>query len=188
MAVYLLADGNAVKRYPYNLGTLVQDNPGTSFPLDMSEEDLSEWQVFPVQLVNPDYDLFSETPVEVSPVCEDGEWRQAWTVRQATAEEIQQRKEAGANYLRFYDNLLVSTLYQKIRNQAAQSLPLTLACTEFIAAFADAKAGRPNLNAIQACLDSILVASALTSADLGVLRSLMHDCGLLHLFTVPEAE
>ena len=185
--MYLLAKGDSVERYPYTLGMLMEDNANTSFSLDISDEGLSEWGMFPVELVEPQHDPLTETFEEGAPVYVEGVWRQTWNIRQATPEEIQQRKEIGANYLRFYDELLVSALYQKIRKQAALSLPLTLACTEFIAAFADAKAGRPNLSAIQSCFDNILGAAALANADLVILRTLMQDCGLLRLFAVPEA-
>lgn len=186
--MYLLAEGDTVKCYPYNLGLLIKDNPSTSFVLDMTDDELAEWGVFPVQAVAAEYDVFTETPVEGQPTKTNGVWQQNWIIRQATTEEIQERKESGANYTRFYDELLISTLYQEIRAQAAQSLPLTLACTEFIAAFGDAKAGRPNINAIQACLNNILDSASLDNDQIADLRTLMQDCGLLNLFILPNVE
>ena len=64
-------------------------------------------------------------------------------------------KEAAADYRLFYDGLLAGAAYQAIRIQAASSLPLVVACTEFIAAMSDAKAGNPNLVALQGCVDAV---------------------------------
>jgi hypothetical protein len=67
------------------------------------------------------------------------------------------------DYQGFYDALLVSQAYQAIRAQAVVSLPLTLAAVEFIAAMGDAKLGKANVAALQACLGNI--ATAATDLD-----------------------
>jgi hypothetical protein len=55
----------------------------------------------------------------------------------------------GPDYAGFYDDLIASSVYQSISFKAALFQPLLAASTEFIAAFGDAKADRPNPDAIQ---------------------------------------
>jgi hypothetical protein len=53
------------------------------------------------------------------------------------------------NYTGFYDDLIAHPVYQAISMKAATFQPLAFACTEFAAALGDAKAGRPNPDAIR---------------------------------------
>lgn len=53
------------------------------------------------------------------------------------------------NYEGFYNDLIAHPVYQSISMKAALFQPLLAASTEFIAAFGDAKAGRPNPDAIR---------------------------------------
>lgn len=79
----------------------------------------------------------------------------------------------GPDYLAFWDALLVSSVYQTIRAQALTTPAVLVACTEFIAAIGDAKAGRPNVPAIQACINYLLAAGTFTQADLDELTALL---------------
>ena len=60
------------------------------------------------------------------------------------------------DYLAFWDALIVSPVYGSIRTQSFTSLPMNTLATEFIALLGDAKAGRPNVAAIQASINAIL--------------------------------
>lgn len=71
-----------------------------------------------------------------------------------------------ANYLAFWDALLVSTVYSSIRTQSMTSLPMNTLATEFIALLGDAKAGRPNETAIQASMSAIFGTGTFTEEDL----------------------
>jgi hypothetical protein len=80
---------------------------------------------------------------------------------------------AQCNYYAFWDALLISNVYQTIRAQAIQSLNVNTCCTEFIAAISDAKAGRANKNAIQACITLLMIALTLTTEETSELESVM---------------
>ena len=82
------------------------------------------------------------------------------------------------NYVVFWDLLLMSPVYQSIRSRATTDVNLALCCTEFIAAFSDAKAGRPNRAAIQACIFLLLQAAQLDANDLQLLQQAMNATGL----------
>jgi len=90
------------------------------------------------------------------------------------------------DYRGFYDGLLISTAYQNIRTQTINSLPLTLAAVEFIAAMGDAKAGAPNESALQACINNIAAtATDLTEADWTEIGELLSQSNLAELFLLP---
>lgn len=82
------------------------------------------------------------------------------------------------NYQAFWDALLISPVYQTIRSQSIQSLEVNTCCTEFIAAMTDAKAGRPNKDAIQACIWLLLAALTLTEEEVAGLQELMTVGGM----------
>lgn len=91
------------------------------------------------------------------------------------------------DYLAFWDALLVSPIYQEIRAQALANAGVLVACTEFIAAFADAKSGRPNVPAIQACINNLMAAGEFTVEHLAGLGELLSISHLDHVFTLPSA-
>ena len=97
-------------------------------------------------------------------------------------------QEASANYRLFYDALISGPAYQEIRSQAIASLPLTVACTEFIAAMGDAKAGAANLLAIQACIDGVLAAATLTDEHLQEIYTHLAAAGIWGLITLGDFE
>ena len=95
--------------------------------------------------------------------------------------------EPQPDYPGFYDSLLISGAYQKIRQQALTSLPLTLAAVEFIAAMGDAKLGRPNVPALQACLGNIYItATDLEASDWAEVAALLVDCNLAETYQLPN--
>jgi len=87
-----------------------------------------------------------------------------------------------ADFIGFYDALISSPVYQEIRNQALTNWPLLLACTEFIAAFTDAKAGRPNQSAIQSCITNVVGQATLEQAQIDFLQSLLDEYRLSAVF------
>ena len=90
------------------------------------------------------------------------------------------------DYRGFYDGLLISAAYQKIRTQAMVSLPLTLAAVEFTAAMGDAKAGVPNEAALQACINNIgAAATNLEQADWAEIGVLLQENNLDSIYTLP---
>jgi hypothetical protein len=129
-------------------------------------------------------------PIEIpvySPDTEAIDWSSddlAYIVRPLSEDELKARLRERANYNAFYNALLTSAVYQTIRQQAVASLELAVACTEFIAAITDAKLGRPNEAAFQACIDNIISATVLDEEDLGDLLTLMTESGLAGLYAL----
>lgn len=133
-------------------------------------------------------------PIELpqwNPTIEALEWSPddlAYLVRFLTTEELAERALNEArqrvDYQGFYDALLVSGVYQALRSQAVESLPLTVAATEFIAAMTDAKAGRPNEPAIQACISNIMGAAQFSQEEQEELTGLMVDFAMDGLYSL----
>lgn len=98
------------------------------------------------------------------------------------------KQAAAANPRQFYNGLISGAAYQEIRSQATESLALTVACTEFIAAMSDAKAGEPNFPAIQACINNILDASSLEDEHLQEIYLHANAAGLWGLISLGEFE
>lgn len=90
----------------------------------------------------------------------------------------------GPDYLAFWDALLVSNVYQSIRAQALVNPGVLVSVTESIAAITDAKAGRPNVPAIQASLDNLLASGNFTVEELTELYDLFVVANLQGVFTL----
>jgi len=92
------------------------------------------------------------------------------TVIPLTAEEIAELQSRPVpppppSYVAFWDALIASSVYASIRTQSMASLPMNTLATEFIALIGDAKAGRPNIAAIQASISAILSTGSFTPTD-----------------------
>jgi hypothetical protein len=88
------------------------------------------------------------------------------------------------SYVAFWEGLLATDVYQAIREQAAVSLAMNTAATEFIALLGDAKAGRVYEAAIQSSIDSILDNGTFTEDDLDQFQSLLELGNLDDIYTV----
>lgn len=88
------------------------------------------------------------------------------------------------NYVKFWNLLIASPIYQVIRTKATTSLEVTVACTEFVAAVSDAKLGKANKDAIQACIWLLLIASNFTENELTQIQDLMDQSGLSEIYTL----
>jgi hypothetical protein len=91
------------------------------------------------------------------------------------------------NYKAFYDALLISSIYATIRSKAVESSSVLTACVEFIAAIGDAKSGRPNTAAIQACVDLLCDAARFSVEELQALADVMQVGKLNQVYVLPEA-
>ena len=113
---YLLASNNTILKFPYSLEELRRDNPQTSFPLEMSAEELSEWGVYSVKDQSPpEHNEHTET-IELSPPsCVNGLWIREWIIIPASAEVMVERTEKKSAEIREYrDKLLASTDYTQL--------------------------------------------------------------------------
>lgn len=109
--------------------------------------------------------------------------RQEWEAYTPPAPEPPQPEP---QYLAFWDAVLISSTYATLLGAAMSSLPVNTALTAFIAAFQDAKEGRPNAGAIQACIFLIMGAaqSVLTAEHLVELQGLMDAHNLSGVYTL----
>ena len=77
----------------YTIGQLRRDNPQVSFPQNIQDETLAEYDVYPMTATErPSYDPITQNLTEGTPALVDGVWMQVWNVTDATAEEVEQRK------------------------------------------------------------------------------------------------
>lgn len=117
-----ISNGN-VEKYPYSINELKQDNPQTSFPLEINETVLAEWNVIPVRSIPPpQVDAIYQTLIENPPKYINGEWVQDWFLTNATNEEILQRKTqyneiATQNRLEAYRNESDPLFFKAQRNE-----------------------------------------------------------------------
>ncbi len=110
--MYIKVISETEQVYPYSKYELVADNPGTSFPVDITETEqiLAEFGVYAVgRSDRPQYDPLSQALVEGTPVLEDGQWKQSWVVNPLPPEQV------AANYTReleaYYDRVAVAMRY-----------------------------------------------------------------------------
>lgn len=107
-----------------------------------------------------------------------------WLADGNTPEPAPAPPPPGPDYLAFWDALLVSNVYQTIRAQALTSPAVLVAVTESLASLQDAKAGRPNVPAIQASINNLLTAGTFSQQDLAELGQLFVDANLQDTFTL----
>lgn len=86
------------------------------------------------------------------------------------------------DYQGFYDALIASPVYQSISMKAALFQPLLAASTEFIAAFGDAKAGRPNPDAIRMTVWKLFYWLQPSTEEVATLQQMMSDNHLAELY------
>lgn len=83
-----IVDNNIV--YPYSFQQLKVDNPNISFPSNLTNEILNEWNVYIVEQT-PKPNDYTKNISEGTPVLENGVYKQVWNQSDATESEIEQR-------------------------------------------------------------------------------------------------
>jgi len=101
--MYVLIQEGKVRKYPYSISLLKQDNPGTSFPETISDALLESFSVYPVTPAEiPTHDRLTEyASKSISQV--DGAWVENWTVERLDEET------AAANVRGYRTKLLKQT-------------------------------------------------------------------------------
>lgn len=114
--MYILTDDSAVLKFPYSVEELRSDNPNTSFPLLMSEEELAEWGVFTVEDQDPPAYNEQTESIEIGPpALVDGKWVRECNVIQAELAEVQRRNVVQTGIIRAERNrLLAATDYSQL--------------------------------------------------------------------------
>lgn len=123
--MYIKVKNGQVEKYPYSISHLKEENLQTSFPAIITEALLEEFGVYPV--VPADYPQvdYTKNVVEETPNLINGVWYQDYTVVDATAEEIAQRKDdlnlqAKANRADAYRNESDPLFFKWQRGEATQ--------------------------------------------------------------------
>lgn len=90
---YLKTDGaGGVLKYPYRLSDLKSENPAVSFPRDIPENTLADYNVFPVTVeAKPAFDGYTQYLTKNPPQDIGGVWTVTWTVNDYTQQEIDDR-------------------------------------------------------------------------------------------------
>jgi len=83
--IKLLGSGETVS---YSMSQLRVDNPQVSFPKNISDATLAEYDVYPLTLTEHPTVSDTQTYDEGVPDLVDGVWTQVWTIRDKTPEEL----------------------------------------------------------------------------------------------------
>lgn len=92
------------------------------------------------------------------------------------------------NYVLFWDELIKTNLYKKIRARSLESLPVNTICTELISIFGDAKSGNPNQEQIQKYISIIFLTFDLTSEEIEELNTCMNSSNLNLQYNIPDEQ
>jgi hypothetical protein len=156
---------------------------------ELSIEDLESFG-FVGPIIKPKYDELTQKI----------EWNGgAYEIIDLTEEEIVRiygEKEAEENkkklelmdYNLFWELLIGSGVYKKLRAAAAQSLVANTICTELIALFSDAKVGRVNKLSIQKYMDILVLNFEFTAEEVEELQKIMDKTNLSLDYTLSDAE
>lgn len=81
---------NGIINYPYSLQKLREDNPRTSFPSEMTESIMNEWNIHEVRQT-PKPNDYTKNISEETPILVEGVYYQNWVQINATQSEIDLR-------------------------------------------------------------------------------------------------
>lgn len=98
--MYLRIINNEIN-YPYSLNKLRKDNPNVSFPSEMTESLMMEWDIYEVRQT-PKPNDYTKNISEGTPILVDGVYYQNWIQTDATESEI---------------NLRISDKWDEVREQ-----------------------------------------------------------------------
>jgi hypothetical protein len=93
--------------YPYTIKELREAYPNVSLPAELSEETLSEWDVYSVSVAQRPND-YTKNISEGTPILIDGKYYQNWIVANATESEINYKLENQWEEIRLIRNQLLS--------------------------------------------------------------------------------
>jgi len=110
--MFVKATNGTVGQYPYTVGDLRRDHPNTSFPKQVPESLMADFDMYPVGYeAAPDHDpMIQRIQHSSQPVLKDGKWVLTKTVVELTQEQIDQRNDSKAKDVRRKrDELIVDT-------------------------------------------------------------------------------
>ena len=101
---------NTVQQYPYSIGLLRKENPNTSFPKQVSAEDMASFNVYPVTEVTPAVADTQKLVKIWTPTLVDGAWVLAHEAVDLTLDDIAEATAVlAANARVTRDGLLAAT-------------------------------------------------------------------------------
>ena len=104
------ATGSTVEQYPYSIGLLRKENPNTSFPKQVSAEDMASFNVYPVTEVTPTVSDTQKLVKVWTPTLVDGAWLLAHEALDLTSDDIAEATAVlAANAREQRDALLAAT-------------------------------------------------------------------------------
>lgn len=113
----------------------------------------------------------------------DYEWNSETLSYDAT-EVDEFEKERRVDYQRFWNLLLDTSVYTKIKSTASQSLSANTLVTEFIALLTDAKMNSANKGKIQQILLEIITNISFSSEELQELQEIFLKSGMSSIYTL----
>lgn len=93
-------------------------------------------------------------------------------------------KQRRVNYQRFWDKLINTSAYVKIKETASQSLTTNTLVTEFIALLNDAKNNHANIGKIQESISNIFTNINFTKEELAEIQNIFIDSGMSAVYTL----
>jgi hypothetical protein len=92
--MFIKLNNGQIEIYPYSINQLKFDNPQVSFPSTLSDELLSEYEVYKVEQTEFPTFTYKQMIVEDVPVNTKGIWKQVWKVVDKQLEEINSIQES----------------------------------------------------------------------------------------------
>lgn len=89
-------------------------------------------------------------------------------------------------YNEFWNALIQNSIYQTIKSQAAQSLPTSVAYSEFITLIQEAKVDTPNQTALQSSINELINYLTLTDTEYNSLQALFEVGNMNSIYTLPQ--
>jgi len=113
----------------------------------------------------------------------DYQWNKE--TREYDATELSEyEKQRRIQYQRFWDDLITTSAYTKIKTAAGQSLLANTLATEFIALMSDAKNGHANITKIQEVLLEIVENITFTTEELAEIQTAFTQSGMSAIYTL----
>jgi len=104
--------------------------------------------------------------------------------------EAKERKQKLKNidFNIFWEKFINSLIYKKLRIASSQSLTANILCTELIAIFGDAKAGKINDGIIQKYINILFLNFDFSGEEIEELQKIMKETNLNIRYTIPDTE
>jgi hypothetical protein len=122
----------------------------------------------------------------VSPEYNSNTHRLVWnsTTKSYDVIELPEPTPEPADYIKFWDLLLASTVYGNLKEATKVSVEVNALVTEFLILLADAKFGNEKREAIQNSINEILATNALEVENLAELQSIFVQTNLSLYYTL----